>query len=141
MAAEIKQLAGECESCQTLATAEQKETLMPTESIPPWEKIGADLFSWSAKDYLLTIDYFSVWWEVDRLNDTAATGVIRVLKAHFGRWGIPSTLISDNGPQFPTAQFHTFLYEWEIQHHTSALGHPNGNGQAESGVQVAKQMM
>ena len=29
MAAEIKQLAGDCEACKTLATAPQKETLMP----------------------------------------------------------------------------------------------------------------
>ena len=141
MAAEIKQLAGDCEACQTLATAQQKETLMPIESILPWEKVGADLFSWSGKDYLLTIDYFSGWWEVDRLNDTITTAVIRVLKAHFGRWGIPSTLISDNGPQFTASQFQTFLSEWEIQHHTSAPGHPNANGKAESGVKAAKQMM
>ena len=45
MAAEIKQLAGDCEACQTLATAQQKETLMPIEAILPWEKVGADLFS------------------------------------------------------------------------------------------------
>ena len=141
MEAEIKQLAGDCEACQTLATAQQKETLMPIESILPWEKVGADLFSWIGKDYLLTIDYFSGWWEVDRLNDTTATAVIRVLKAHFGRWGIPSTLISDNGPQFTSAQFQTFLSEWEIQHHTSASGHPNANVKAESGVKAAKQMM
>ena len=136
-----KQLADDCEACQTLAAAQQKETLMPIESILPWEKIGADLFSWSGKDYLLTIDYFSGWWEVDQLNDTTATAVIRVLKAHFGRWGIPSTLISDNGPQFTAAQFQTFLSEWEIHHHTSAPGHPNANGKAESGVKAAKQMM
>ena len=95
----------------------------------------------SNKDYLLTIDYFGGWWEVDRLNDTTATAVIRVLKAHFGRCGIPSTLISDNGPQFKAAQFQTFLFEWEIQHHTSSPGHPNANGKAESGVNAAKQMM
>ena len=63
-----------------------------------------------------------------------------MLEAHFGRWGIPSTLISDNGPQFTAAQFQTFLSEWEIQHHTSAPGHPNANGKAESGVKAAKQM-
>ena len=47
MAAEITQLAGDCEACQTLATAQQKETLKPIESILLWEKVGADLFSWS----------------------------------------------------------------------------------------------
>ena len=141
MAARIKQLTDDCEACQTLATAQQKETLMPIESILPWEKVGADLFSWSGNDYLLTIDYFSGWWEVDRLNDTTTTAVIRVRKAHFGRWEIPSTLISDNGPQFTAAQLPMFLSEWVIQHHTSVPGHPNVNGKAESGVKVAKQMM
>ena len=85
IAAEIKQLAGDCESCQTLATAQQKETLMPIESTLPWEKVGTDLFSWSGKDYLLMLDYFSGWWEVERLNDTTTTAIIRVLKAHFRR--------------------------------------------------------
>ena len=60
---------------------------MPIESILPWEKVGADLFSWSGKDYLLTIDYFSGWRKVDRLNDTTATAVIHVL--NFGRLGNP----------------------------------------------------
>ena len=64
-----------------------------------------------------------------------------MLKAHFGRSGIPSTLISDNGPPFTAAQFQTFLSEWEIQHHTSAPGLPNANGKAEIGVKAAKQMM
>ena len=89
----------------------------------------------------MTIDYFNGWWEVDRLNDTTTTTVIRVLKAHFGSWGIPSTPISDNEPQFTAAQFQTFLSGWEIQHHTSAPGHPNANGKAESGVEAAKQIM
>ena len=113
---------------------------MPNSSYCP-AKINADLFSWRGKDYLLTIDYFSGWWEVDRLNDTTTTAVIRVLKTHFGRWGIPSTLISDNRPQCTAVQFQTFLLEWEIQHHASAAGPPNANGNAESGVKAAKQMM
>ena len=109
MAAEIKQLAGDCEACQTLATAEQNETLLPIESILLWEKVGAEFFSCSGKDCLLTIDYFSGWLEVDRLNDTTMTTVIRVLKAHIGRWGIPSTLISDN-PVHPDQRQWTTVY-------------------------------
>ena len=105
---EIEQLAGDCESCQTLATVPQKETLTQIESILPWEKVGTELFSWSGKYYLLTIDYFSSWWEVDRLNDTTTTAVFRVLKEHFGRWGIPSTLTSDNEPQFTAAPLQRF---------------------------------
>ena len=45
IAAKIKQFAGDCEACQTLATVHQKETLVLIESILPWEKVGADYFS------------------------------------------------------------------------------------------------
>ena len=141
MSADIKQLASDCESCQALAKAQQRETLMPIESTRPWEKVGTDLFFWDGNDYLLTIDYFSGWWEVDRLNDTTATAVIRALKSHFARWGIPSTLISDNGPQYTAEQFKKFIIEWDIEHCTSAPGHANANGKAESGVKAAKQLM
>ena len=109
----IKQLAGDCEAYQTLATAQQKETLMPIESILPWEKVGADLFSWSDKDYLLTIDYFSGWFGSRPTERHHNDG--RICR-------ISSTLISDNGPQFTAEQYQTFLSEWEIQHHTSAPG-------------------
>ena len=72
------------------ATTQQNETIMPIESTIPWEKGGAaDLLSLSGIDYLLTIDYFSRWLEVDRMNDTTTTAIIRVLKEHYARWGNP----------------------------------------------------
>ena len=141
MAAEIKQLAGGCEACKTLATAPQNENIMPIESIIPWEKVGTELFSWSGKYNLLTIEYFGGWWEVERLKDPTRTAVIRVLKAHCARRGIPSTLISDNGPQFTAEQFQSFLSEWEIQRHNCAPGHTKANEKAESDVKAAKKIM
>ena len=105
MAADIRQLAGDCVACQSLANAQQKESSMPIEANRPWEKIGTDLFSWDNNDYLLTIDYFSDWWEVDRLHSTTSTAEIRALKMHFARLGIPSTVISDNGAQFTAEAF------------------------------------
>lgn len=45
-----------------------KETLMSHE-VPshPWEKIATDIFTLEDKDYLVTLDYYSNYWEVDRL--------------------------------------------------------------------------
>ena len=84
---------------------------MPIEATRPWEKVGTDLFTWDNKDYLLTIDYFSGWWEVDRLYNTTTTAVIRALKSHFARWGIPSAIVSDNGPQYTADKFREFTAE------------------------------
>ena len=69
---------------------QQKETLMPHD-VPsrPWAKVGTDLFMFDNKDYLITVDYLSNFWEIDYLTDTKSTTVIRKLKAHFARQGIP----------------------------------------------------
>ena len=66
----------------------------------PWEKVGSDLFSWLNKDYLITVDYLSNYWEVDRLSELTSEEVIKKLKAHFARFGIPNALVTDNGSQY-----------------------------------------
>ena len=47
------------------------------------------------------VDYFSRWPEVRKLSSTTSKGVIEAFKSIFSGQGIPQTLISDNGPQFP----------------------------------------
>ena len=42
-----------------------------------WEKVGVDLFTLDNKDYLITVDYYSNYWEVDRLTNT---------KTAIGKW-------------------------------------------------------
>ena len=87
----------------------------------PWQKVGADLFTLHDKDYLVTVDYYSNYWEIDRLYGTLSTTVIQKLKAHFARYGIPDELVTDNGPQFTSSSFNHFTTKWDIQHRTSSL--------------------
>ena len=61
--------------------------------------------SQNGKDYLVTVDYYSNFAEVDRLSKTTSKSVIKRLKQHFARHGIPDTLITDNGPQFSASSF------------------------------------
>lgn len=49
-------------------------------------------------DYLLNVDYFSGFFEVDKI--TSASQIINKLKPHFARYGIPMQLVSDKGPHF-----------------------------------------
>ncbi|XP_068723862.1 uncharacterized protein [Montipora capricornis] len=75
-----------------------KETLIPHEDPSClWEKIAVDIFTLDGKDYLITRDYYSNFWEVDRLQNTKASTTILKLKSHFARYGIPDQVISDNG--------------------------------------------
>ena len=65
----------------------------------PWEKVGANIFEHDDKEYLIMVDYYSNFWEVDRLPDMKASTVILKLKNHFARYGCPVQVVSDNGPQ------------------------------------------
>ena len=101
MSSEVKQMADGCEACQQMKPKQRNEPLMRhKDGDGPWRKIGVDLFDLSGTNYLLTIDYFSGFMEVDKLSSTTACQVIDKLKGHFGRYGIPLQLVSDNAPQF-----------------------------------------
>ena len=87
------------------------------------------------------MDYYSNFWEVDNLSSTESISVIRKLKAHFARYGIPDVVMSDNGPQFSSERFAKFAETWEFQHDTSSPEHSQSNGKAESAVKTAKKLM
>uniref|UniRef100_A0A8C5QD11 Gypsy retrotransposon integrase-like protein 1 n=1 Tax=Leptobrachium leishanense TaxID=445787 RepID=A0A8C5QD11_9ANUR len=142
MNAQLKEYIDQCDICRSFDTKQQKETLMPHE-IPtrPWEKIGTDLFTFHGHEYLITVDYDSNFWEIDQIQDTRSTTVIRKLKAHFARYGIPDTVCSDNGPQFISMEFKEFSMNWDFDHITSSPGYPQSNGKVESAVKTAKRLL
>ena len=85
----------------------------------PWQKIATDLFTFKNKEYLVTVCYRSNFWEVDRLYNTKFSTVIKKLKAHLARYGIPKKLVTDNGPQFVSDEFRKFTESWGIEHTTT----------------------
>ena len=142
MTADIREHIQGCEICNEYAQAQQTEHLMSHE-VPtrPWQRVGTDLFTFDGNEYLITVCYYSNFWEIDRLYDTASQTVIHKLKSHFARYGKPDELISDNGPQFSSAKFQKFMRDWDITHNTSSPHYPQSNGKAESAVKTAKRMM
>ena len=142
MTSDMRQYISSCETCRKYETSQGKETLMSHE-VPDrmWQKVGTDLFQMDDKDFLLTVDYYSNFWEIDRLEDTRSATVIRKLKNHFSRYGIPEQLVSDNGPQFSSEKFENFAKTYDFEHLTSSPGYPQSNGKAESDVKVAKQLL
>ena len=123
--------------CLSNRNSNQKEPLTPHE-IPsrPWQKLGSDLLE--GKDCLFTVDYYSRYFEVDALPDTQSSTVIRKLKTHFARLGIPDVLHSDNAMQYASGLFQDFAKEWGFTHSTSSPLRPCSNGLAEETVGIVK---
>jgi len=143
MTTDIRELVQCCETCRAFDTAvNPKETLIPHDTPSrPWEKVGTDLLSWDGKDYLVTVCYFSNFWEIDRLNNTESKTVIKKLKGHFARYGIPTKLVSDNAKQFTSEEFNRFAQEWDFEHFTISPKHSQANGMVESAVKSAKRLL
>jgi hypothetical protein len=57
------------------------------------------------------------------------------------RHGRPEELITDNGPQYTSAEFGKFTKEWEFLHITTSPYHSQANGKIESAVKIAKKIL
>ena len=59
---------------------------------PPWQKIGADVFTLDGTDYLCVVDYYLSYFEVDRLESKTAASIAKKLrKQFFSPWNPKST--------------------------------------------------
>ena len=93
-----KQLTSFIKKCPECARDSRpaRESLMPT-SLPsyPWQKVATDIFNLKEQEYLVIVDYFSRYPEVQKLKMTTTQSVVNILKAAFARHGIPEILRSE----------------------------------------------
>ena len=84
------------------------------------------------KFLLVAINYFTKWVEAERLAVITEDKIQTfVWKNIIYRFGIPRTIISDNGCQFDSKKFKEFCAELGIQNHYSSPGHLQTNGETE----------
>uniref|UniRef100_A0AAR2JBB0 Gypsy retrotransposon integrase-like protein 1 n=1 Tax=Pygocentrus nattereri TaxID=42514 RepID=A0AAR2JBB0_PYGNA len=142
LSAELKETVMQCHTCQELRRTQQKEPLIST-PLPgrPWKRIALDLCEYNKNDYLIVSDYYSRFLEILHLPSTTSAQVIQRLKTTFARFGIPDEVVSDNGPQFSSAEFKELAQQMDFKHLTSSPHHPQGNGHAERAVQTAKRIL
>ena len=89
------------------------------------------------KFLLVVVDYFTKWIEADPLTTITTQQVQKfVWRNIICRFGIPHTIITENGKQFTDAGLKDFYLGLHIKHVTSSVEHPQGNGQAEAANKV-----
>ena len=138
---QLKDKISKCDVCLAHRPSQPKEPLQQHDFIArPWSKVGADLCVIDSRELLVVCDYYSNYIEVSRLTRATSSSVIRVLKEIFARYGVPDTLVTDNGTQFASAEFAVFARTWSFDHVTSSPRYPQSNGKAENAVKTVKQL-
>ena len=65
------------------------------------------------------------------MRSTTSTKIIKAISTIFARFGVPNSLRTDNGPQFTSEEFATFLAEYSVEHCRTTPLWPQANGEVE----------
>ena len=141
VSAQTEEFIKRCSTCMKLAPPIREPLISSKLPKHPWERIATDLFELNKQPYLLLVDYYSRYPEVIKLNSTTSTSVITAMKSVFSRYGIPHTVISDNGPQYDSMEMKQFASTYGFNHITSSPYYPQSNGLAEHMVKTIKSLL
>jgi transposase InsO family protein len=83
------------------------------------------------KHLLVTIDKFSKWIEVRPLTSIRFEQAVAFFTNIIHRFGVPNSIITDNGAQFTGKKFLDFCEDHHIRVDWAAVAHPMTNGQVE----------
>lgn len=105
----------------------------------PWQRVHLDFAGpFKGKMFLIVVDAHSKWPEVYVMDKTTSQHTIHRLQDVFCRFGVAGTIVTDNGRQFVSTEFKTFIKNLGGRHIFSAAYHPSMNGLAERFVQSLK---
>ena len=138
---ELEDTVKKCQQCQLHQKAPAEALLHPWEwPGQPWSRVHIDYAGpYKGHMYLVVIDAHFKWMEVHIMRSTTSAATIVKLKEIFATHGLPETIVSDNGPNFTSAEFENFLSKNGVKHTKVSPYHPASNGQAERAVRAFKE--
>ena len=91
---------------------------------------------------LLVVDYVSKWVEAIACPKNDAITVVRFIQRNIlSRFGVPRTIISDEGSNFADKVFAKLMSRYGIKHMMGLAYHPQSNRQAEISNREIKKIM
>lgn len=140
---DIENIARTCHYCVELRDDPPKVELNPWKwSEKPWHRVHTDFVgSYKNHNFLLLIDARTKWPEVFLMKSTTTEATIKVFRNLFSCFGLPFQIVSDNGPQYTSAEFSEFLKNLGVRHTFTAVKHPMTNGAAENFVKTLKRKL
>ncbi|UYV61752.1 K02A2.6-like [Cordylochernes scorpioides] len=142
MSIDIAEKVKNCEICQKHQKSKIRQPLKPF-PVPdyPWQTVSLGIFYIQKKPHLLVVDRYSGYPEVFTLEPPTAINVKNKLRETFARFGIPETMMSDNGPPFRSEIMTDFCIRWGIKQLFSSPHLHRSNGLAERNIQTIKNQL
>ena len=135
----ITDVARKCVSCLEHSSLPPQQAAKWNWPTGPWKRLHIDYAGpFMGKMFLVIVDSYSKWLDVFPLQGSTSEITVSCLRKLFSEHGLPEQVVSDNGPQFTSSEFQTFMHQNGIQHTTTAPGHPATNGLAERYVGFLK---
>ena len=123
----------ECFECQLVSAPVRPDPISSTRMPDhPWQHIACDILGPlpNGDHVFVVVDYYSRYFEVAFLRTVTSRKIIEVCDTMFSRWGIPSSVRTDNGPQFGK-EFQAYLQENGIFWMSTTPMWPQANGEVE----------
>lgn len=137
MGKEIREYVLSCDLCKNIKdTTHAKRTPMgsPKVASRPWEIISVDFVgdfprSKKGNKAILTVsDWFSKYILAFPMKSQNAKAIVTFLEESvFSVFGVPATIITDNGSQFKSGVFRNLLYEYKISQRLNPRYHSQVN--------------
>ena len=108
---DIEKTVRQCTDCQLHQSIPAVAPLNPWQwPTRPWARLHLDFAGpLKGKMYLVVVDAHSKWTEAICTPSTTSAAVIEELNVLFAQFGLPDTIVTDNGTCFVSAEFSAFL--------------------------------
>ncbi|XP_029636977.1 uncharacterized protein K02A2.6-like [Octopus sinensis] len=104
-----------------------------------WSRLHVDFAGpINGSHYIIAVDIYSKWPEVCKCSRPTTSVTIDFLEELFTRYGVPDTIMSDNGTQFMAKEFERFCKSVQMKQVLTPPYHPRLNGLAERFVNTFK---
>jgi transposase InsO family protein len=80
---------------------------------------------------LVAVDKFTKWVEAAPVTTQDSTATINFIKSKVFCFGVPHSIITDNGTNFPSKEFKSYCEGLGIKLKFASVAHPKSNGQVE----------
>jgi hypothetical protein len=134
---DAKDIVRKCEACQWF-TSRPHAPAAEMQPIPlswPFAQWGLDMVGKFHKSWpgghvyiLVTVDKFTKWVEAAPVTTQDSTTAMNFINSIVFRFGVPHSIITDNGTNFTSKEFKSYCESMGIKLKFTSVAHPKTNG-------------